>query len=152
MAMFRIRATSFVAGFAAASAIALYQLHTGVWSSHQDLGNKVIFLNSGPRNPILSHFNLITSSDHMSVEISYSDPGVLLGNSVLSMSIRLGLAFPYLIRLSSTHRGVLSYLSWFSCVIIEVLLCILYKNLLESSHFLWRCNRNSSRQGSIVRN
>ena len=43
MAMFRIRATSFVAGFAAASAIALYQLHTGVWSSHQDLGNKVIF-------------------------------------------------------------------------------------------------------------
>jgi hypothetical protein len=45
MAMFRIRATSFVAGFAAASAIALYQLHTGVWSSHQELGNKVIFPN-----------------------------------------------------------------------------------------------------------
>ena len=46
MAMFRIRATSFVAGFAAASAIALYQLNTGVWSSHQELGNKVIFFSN----------------------------------------------------------------------------------------------------------
>jgi hypothetical protein len=60
MAMFRIRATSFVAGFAAASAIALYQLHTGVWSSHQELGNKVIFPNFWSEEPD----SITLQSDH----------------------------------------------------------------------------------------
>ncbi|CAK9250719.1 hypothetical protein BDL97_02G101500 [Sphagnum fallax] len=39
--MFRVRATSFLAGFAVASAIAIYQLQKDVWGSHQILADEV---------------------------------------------------------------------------------------------------------------
>lgn len=100
--MFRIRASSFVAGFAAASAISLYQLQTGVWASHQDLGNMVIFLILVRGIPF--YHTSIRSTALIMCQIACSDSRFLLANSVSSMSTRLGL--PYLNRLSSTQTGV----------------------------------------------
>jgi hypothetical protein len=56
--MFRVRATSFLAGFAVASAIAIYQLQKDVWGSHQILADEVslLLLLLLPCSSLLSYF------------------------------------------------------------------------------------------------
>ena len=44
--MFRVRAASFLTGFAAASGIAMYQLQRDVWGSHHILSDEVTYYTS----------------------------------------------------------------------------------------------------------
>ena len=63
--MFRVRAASFLTGFAVASGIAMYQLQRDVWGSHHILSDEVTYYTSHPIPP--SHSNCASVSEDVRV-------------------------------------------------------------------------------------